>query len=41
MVRNDCRARKVPAKRNLAKRQILFANSFAYSCTRVLSNLRP
>ena len=41
MVRNDCRARKVPARRNLAKRQILFTGSFAYSCTRVLSNLRP
>ena len=29
------------ARRNLVKHQMLFASSFAYSCTRVLSNLRP
>ena len=32
---------KVPARRNLAKRQILFTGSFAYTNTRVVSNLRP
>lgn len=29
------------ARRNLVKHQMLFASSFAYSGTRVLSNLRP
>lgn len=28
-------------RRNLVKRQMLFASSFAYSCTRMLSNLTP
>lgn len=28
-------------RRNLVKHQMLFASSFAYSCTRVLSNMTP